>query len=72
LAAGDGAGGPRRTLKEVGEQAATLAERQAIRDALDASGGNKTEAARLLRTDFKTLHVKMKRYGLSSRSEPTL
>jgi DNA-binding NtrC family response regulator len=66
----DGARGPRRTLKEVGEQAATLAERQAIRDALDASGGNKTEAARMLRTDYKTLHVKMKRYGLSSRSSP--
>jgi DNA-binding NtrC family response regulator len=65
--AGDGDEGPRRTLKEVGDQAAMLAERQAIRDALEASGGNKTEAARLLRTDFKTLHVKMKRYGLSSR-----
>jgi DNA-binding NtrC family response regulator len=61
---------PRRSLKEVGEQAAMLAERQAIRDALDAAGGNKSEAARLLRTDYKTLHVKMKRYGLSSRQSP--
>jgi DNA-binding NtrC family response regulator len=66
----DGATGPRRTLKEVGEQAATLAERQAIREALAAAGGNKTEAARLLRTDYKTLHVKMKRYGLASRDTP--
>jgi DNA-binding NtrC family response regulator len=63
----DGTAGPRRTLKEVGEQAAMLAERQAIREALDAAGGNKTEAARLLRTDYKTLHVRMKRYGLTSR-----
>jgi two-component system, NtrC family, response regulator HydG len=64
------AGGPRRSLREVGEQAAALAERQAIRDALDAAKGNKTEAARLLQTDYKTLHVKMKRYGLASRESP--
>jgi DNA-binding NtrC family response regulator len=61
-------GESRRPLKEVGEHAAMLAERQAIRDALDTAGGNKTEAARLLRTDYKTLHVKMKRYGLSARN----
>jgi two-component system, NtrC family, response regulator HydG len=66
----DGPAGPRPTLKEVGEQAAMLAERHAIRDALDASGGNKTEAARLLRTDYKTLHVKMKRYGVSLHDSP--
>jgi DNA-binding NtrC family response regulator len=27
--------------------------------------GNKSEAARLLRTDYKTLHLKMKQYGIS-------
>jgi DNA-binding NtrC family response regulator len=70
LGATEGVAGPRRTLKDVGEQAVTLAERQAIREALDAAGGNKTEAARLLRTDYKTLHLKMKRYGLSSHESP--
>jgi two-component system nitrogen regulation response regulator GlnG len=68
-AAGEVAG-PRRSLKEAAEQAAILAERQAIREALGTAGGNKSEAARLLRTDYKTLHVKMKRYGLSSRDSP--
>ncbi len=43
------------------------AERQAIRAALERTGGNKSEAARLLRADDKTLYLKMKRYGLSGR-----
>jgi DNA-binding NtrC family response regulator len=51
-------------------EAAMLAERQAIREALDAVGGNKAEAARLLRTDYKTLHVKVKRYGLPWPDSP--
>jgi DNA-binding NtrC family response regulator len=40
------------------------AERQAIYRALRASWGNKSEAARILRTDYKTLHLKMKRYRI--------
>jgi transcriptional regulator with GAF, ATPase, and Fis domain len=34
---------------------------------LRASGGNKAEAARALRTDYKTLHVKMKQLGIRTR-----
>ena len=37
-----------------------------IRLALQATGGNKSEAAWLLRTDYKTLHVKMKQYGIDA------
>ena len=44
-------------------EAAAEAERQTIRRALQAARGNKSAAARLLRTDYKTLHLKMKRYG---------
>ncbi|PYS56867.1 MAG: hypothetical protein DMG30_17235 [Acidobacteria bacterium] len=29
--------------------------------------GNKSEAARLLRTDYKTLHLKMKNCGVDAR-----
>ena len=29
--------------------------------------GNKSEAARLLRTDYKTLYLKMKQYGVDAR-----
>ena len=34
---------------------------------LEATKGNKSRAARMLRTDYTTLHVKMKRYGISAR-----
>jgi two-component system nitrogen regulation response regulator GlnG len=51
-------------LGEIAERAVAEAERQAIRLALQATLGNKSEAARLLRVDYKTLHIKMKRYGI--------
>ena len=47
--------------------AAAVAERQAICDALRASGGNKSQAAKALRTDYKTLHLKMKHFGIRAR-----
>jgi len=43
------------------------AERQAIRLALQATRGNKSEAARFLRVDYKTLHLKIKHYGIEAR-----
>lgn len=55
------------SLRETAVTAAAEAERHAIARALRATGGNKTEAARMLRTDFKTLHLKMKRYGIHAR-----
>jgi DNA-binding NtrC family response regulator len=56
----------RFSLKELAERAAAEAERQAIRLALHATRGNKSEAARLLRVDYKTLHLKMKRYAIEA------
>ena len=38
-----------------------------IRHALQTTKGNKSQAARLLRTDYTTLHAKMKRYSISAR-----
>jgi two-component system nitrogen regulation response regulator GlnG len=55
-------------LKEIADRAVAEAERQAIRLALQATHGNKSEAARLLRVDYKTLHLKIKRYGLDVRT----
>jgi len=52
------------SLKEIADAAATDAEQQAIRRVLKATKGNKSEAARLLRTDYKTLHLKMKQFGI--------
>jgi DNA-binding NtrC family response regulator len=55
------------SLKEIAAAAAADAEQQAIRRALEITMGNKSEAARLLRTDYKTLHLKMKQYGVDAR-----
>jgi len=55
------------SLREVAELAAVHAEREVIRHALESTKGNKSQAARLLRTDYTTLHAKMKRYGISAR-----
>jgi two-component system nitrogen regulation response regulator GlnG len=64
-AAGEPAPGLGRfSLREVAAQAAGEAERRAIHRALQAARGNKSEAARLLQTDYKTLHLKMRRYGI--------
>jgi DNA-binding NtrC family response regulator len=53
------------SLKAAREHGAAEAERRAIRAALITARGNKSEAARLLKTDFKTLHVKMKQLGIA-------
>jgi DNA-binding NtrC family response regulator len=37
-----------------------------IRLALQATSGNKSEAARLLRVDSKTLYLKIKRFGIDA------
>ena len=54
------------SLKEIADAAAAHAEQHAIRRVLQVTSGNKSEAARLLRTDYKTLHVKMKHYGIDA------
>jgi two-component system response regulator HydG len=56
----------RSSLKEIASGAAADAERMMIRLALDATRGNKSQAARLLRVDYKTLHLKMKRYAIEA------
>jgi two-component system nitrogen regulation response regulator GlnG len=56
----------RLSLREIARRAAAEAERQAISLALRATQGNKSEASRLLRVDYKTLHLKMKHYGIKA------
>lgn len=57
----------RLSLREVARAAARDAERRAIADALRSAAGNKSEAARLLKTDYKTLYVKLKQLGIRSQ-----
>jgi two-component system nitrogen regulation response regulator GlnG len=54
------------SLKEIASRAGAEAELQAIRLALKATRGNKSEAARLLRVDYKTLYLKMKQYRIDA------
>ena len=55
------------SLREVAAEAAEAAERRAISEALRLARGNKSRAARALDTDYKTLHLKMKRFGIRGR-----
>jgi DNA-binding NtrC family response regulator len=56
-----------RSLAEVADEAARDAERRLIAETLRATRGNKAQAARSLRTDYKTLHTKMKKLGIRAR-----
>jgi two-component system response regulator HydG len=58
------------SLRDIAKTAVEQAEKQAIIAALRATSGQKQKAARLLKTDYKTLFVKLKRYGLGSLGEP--
>ncbi|MEF3169432.1 MAG: sigma-54 dependent transcriptional regulator [Deltaproteobacteria bacterium] len=49
---------------EASRQGATMRERELITAALQAAGGNKSQAARVLNISYKTLLNKMKRMGL--------
>src|SRR5438046_2277167 len=54
------------SLRDIAEAAAANAEQQAIRRVLQLTSGNKSEAARLLRTDYKTLYLKLKQYRIDA------
>ncbi len=56
-----------RSLREVAAHASREAERDAICATLRLTGGNKSQAARRLKTDYKTLHLKMKSLGILAR-----
>jgi DNA-binding NtrC family response regulator len=65
--AGIGPGIAGRTLREIAVEAAEAAERQAICETLRATRGNKSQAAKALKTDYKTLYVKLKHLGIRAR-----
>jgi two-component system nitrogen regulation response regulator GlnG len=57
----------RLALRQIVTHAVTRAEIEAIRHALGLTHGNKSRAARLLRTNYTTLHAKMRRHGISAQ-----
>jgi two-component system nitrogen regulation response regulator GlnG len=54
------------SLKEIVQHNTALVERQILARVLRQTGGNKAEAARLLQIDYKTIHLKIKVYGLET------
>jgi DNA-binding NtrC family response regulator len=53
------------SLKDIVRRAVTAVEREALAQAVKTAGGNKAKAARLLKIDYKTIHTKLKKYGIS-------
>ena len=63
-------GGPEQdkgSLGARGKAGLEAAEREAIAEALGQTRGNILAAARSLKVDNKTLHVKLKKYGIRAR-----
>ncbi len=55
---------PGMALRKIVESATEQVERQAISNALRSTHGNKSQAAKVLDVDYKTLRLKIKKYGL--------
>jgi len=60
-----------RSLRDIVRSGAGSLEREVIRQTLLKTGGNKAKAARILQVDYKTLHKKVKDYGLSPIGKET-
>lgn len=61
---GTAAGWP--PLRELVQRAQAVVERAALAEILRRTRGNKAKAARILQIDYKTIHVKVKQYGLAA------
>lgn len=55
------------SLRQFVEQAVAAAESRAIGRALTMAKGNKSLAARILQTNYTTLHTKMRRFKISAQ-----
>jgi two-component system nitrogen regulation response regulator GlnG len=58
------------SLREIVRSNTVHIERRAIIHALQRTGGNKANAARLLQVDYKTIHTKVKEYGIQFERVP--
>ena len=54
----------RLSLKEIVRRHTFAVERAVIDEVLRKAGGNKAEVARILQVNYKTLHVKVRKYGM--------
>jgi two-component system, NtrC family, response regulator AtoC len=65
--AGEHVGSPSGSLKDIVRAETSRVERELIVKALDETGGNVTQAARLLKISRKSLQMKMKEFGLRDK-----
>jgi len=54
-------------LREVVRQHLVMVERRVLTEALRTASGNKARAARMLQIDYKTIHQKLKEYGIQPK-----
>ncbi len=52
------------SLKDIVKNNISKIEKDIITDVLKRTGGNKSKAARMLKIDYKTMHYKIKEYGI--------
>ncbi len=63
------AGWKSASLHEIVRLHLTAVEREAILEALNTAGGNKAKAARMLKIDYKTIHQRLKSYGVNPKNK---
>ena len=63
-AAEPGSTAPHPSFKQIIQRTVAQVEKQVITEALIRTKGNKAEAARMLKVDYKTMHVKVKKYEI--------
>jgi two-component system nitrogen regulation response regulator GlnG len=52
------------SLGEIVQQSVLAVEKEVLTEVLKLTGGNKARAARLLQVDYKTVHTKVKKFGI--------
>jgi DNA-binding NtrC family response regulator len=56
------------SLKAIIQESVNAVEREVLAEVLKSTGGNKAKAARLLQIDYKTIHGKVKKFGIQAVS----
>ena len=52
------------SLSEIVQQSVLAVEKEVLKEVLRFTGGNKAKAPRLLQVDYKTVHTKVKKFGI--------